>query len=133
MNPNCPFIFCAHIWISSVLPFGCCSKMLNYQHKKGGNMGTRPLGSRGNRLAVCASKQSYLTTDQPSDYNRFGLSLPRKSGSSQTIHTYKPYLDCYIFSIHLMSCCLHCLQVNHICRVTACILIRRRKHKNGRM
>ena len=51
-------------------------------------MGPRPLGPKEiDGLLVLPGKAYVLLTDHL--VNRSGLSLPRKSGSSQTIHTYR--------------------------------------------
>ena len=49
--------------------------------------------------AACASRQSCDATDSLTMVllvNRSGLNLPRKSGSSQTIHTHKSYWLCWV-------------------------------------
>ena len=57
-----------------------------------------------NRLLVPTGKASTQLTDHLIT-GWLGLSLPRKSGSSQTIRTYKPYLLSWVVIFEVLPGC----------------------------
>ena len=61
-------------------------------------MGPHPLGPiEIDGLLVPPGKAYTLLTDHS------GLSLPRKHGSSQTIHTYKPFMAYFKYLLDVMT------------------------------